>query len=208
MFIPFLALSLFTYFSVAYEVPIVDTTPPQPTTSVDTTSKTTTSDDYTYVDTVDLQLYDGFWYEVYKDLIDETFQVGGRCVTANYTIWNDGKVGIVNCELLPNGDFSFIDGYAYYEDGNSGGELTVKLDGVDQAAPYWILELGPLVDDQYDYAIVSDNVKLDLFVLARDVDRFFKLYDDDVLNSLETMGFNDVRNKPIKTNQSSTCRYI
>ena len=58
MFIPFLALSLFTYFSVAYEVPMVDTTTPQPTTSVDTTSKTTTSDDYTYVDTVDLQLYD------------------------------------------------------------------------------------------------------------------------------------------------------
>ena len=79
---------------------------------------------------------------------------------------------------------------------------------IDQAAPYWIIELGPLVDDQYDYAIVSDNIKLGLFVLARDVDRFFKLYDDDVLNSLETMGFNDVRNKPIKTNQSSTCRYI
>ena len=166
------------------------------------------SSNYSYVDTVELPLYDGFWYEVYKDAVDDTFQKRGSCVTANYTIWNDGKLCIVNCEVLPNGDFSFIDGYAFYSDDNSGGELTVRLDNVDSDAPYWIIELGPVVDDQYDYAIVSDDIQLTLFVLARDVDRFYKLYDADVLNSLDYFGFNSFRNRPIKTNQSDSCKYI
>lgn len=171
---------------------------------------TTTKSDsnYSYVDVLDLSAYDGYWYEVYKDRFDETFQKKGSCVTANYTIWDNGDVGIMNCELLPNGELSLIGGYAYYEDDNSGGELTVKLDGVPTAAPYWIIELGPMVEDQYDYAIVSDNVQLDLFVLARDVDRFFSLYDDSVLQSLYTMGFNTTINGPQKTDQNKDCIYI
>lgn len=177
---------------------------------IGTSTKNNTSDTnntYSYVDYVDLDAYKGYWYEVYKDIYDETFQKGGSCVTANYTIWNNGKVGIVNSELLRNGELSIIDGYAYYKDGNSGGELTVKLDGVDFDAPYWIVELGPIYEDKYDYAIVSDNLKFTLFVLARDVDRFFKQYDSKVLNSIDNMGFNRTYNSPIITNQSSGCIY-
>lgn len=176
-----------------------------------TSTKNNTSDTnntYSYVDYVDLDAYKGYWYEVYKDLYDETFQKGGSCVTANYTIWNNGKVGIVNSELLRNGELSIIDGYAYYKDGNSGGELTVKLDGVDFDAPYWIVELGPIYEDKYDYAIVSDNLKLTLFVLTRDVDRFFKQYDSQVVDSINNMGFNRTYNSPTRTNQSSDCIYI
>ena len=179
--------------------------------SIGTSNKNNTTDTnntYSYVDYVDLDAYKGYWYEVYKDLYDETFQKGGSCVTANYTIWNNGKVGIVNSELLRNGELSIIDGYAYYKDGNSGGELTVKLDGVDLDAPYWIVELGPIYEDKYDYAIVSDNLKFTLFVLARDVDRFFKQYDSQVLDSIDNMGFNRTYNSPIITNQSSDCIYI
>jgi apolipoprotein D and lipocalin family protein len=178
---------------------------------IGTSNKNNTSDTnntYSYVDYVDLDAYKGYWYEVYKDLYDETFQKDGSCVTANYTIWNNGKVGIVNSELLRNGELSIIDGYAYYKDGNSGGELTVKLDGVDFDAPYWIVELGPIYEDKYDYAIVSDNLKFTLFVLARDVDRFFKQYDSQVLDSIDNMGFNRTYNSPTRTNQSSDCVYI
>lgn len=169
------------------------------------TINTTTSDDYleyTYVPELDLRSYDGIWYEVYKDLFDETFQLGGSCVTANYTILDDGTVGVVNTEIFPNGTEGIIDGCAFYEDGNTGGELTVKLDGVPMAAPYWVIELGPIVDEQYDYAVVSDNVKISLFVLARDVDRFFQEYDENVLNNLDKMGFTKKINSPMKTNQT------
>ena len=98
-----------------------------------------------------------------------------------------------------------ISGYAYYKDGNSGGYLTVQLDDLPEA-PYWVLELGPIVDGYYDYSIVSDNLKLSLFVLTRDVDRFYEKYDTDVLLFLENMGFTRNINKP-ETMDQTDCSY-
>ena len=76
---------------------------------------------YTYVDELNLSQYDGTWYEVYDDIFDETFQKGGSCVTAEYTLLENGTVGVRNSEILRNGSVSTIDGIAYYEDGNNGG---------------------------------------------------------------------------------------
>ena len=166
----------------------------------------TTTSDYSYVDVLDLSAYDGYWYEVYKDRFDETFQKKGSCVTANYTIWDNGDVGIMNCELLPNGELSLIGGYAYYEDDNSGGELSVYLEGTPSVAPYWVVELGPVLDDEYQYSIVSDPQKLSLFVLARDVEQFMKQYENEVLETLSALGFDKTRNSPLKVNQSY-CEY-
>ena len=66
-----------------------------------------------------------------------------------------------------------------------------------------MIELGPIVEDNYDYAIVSDNLKISLFVLVRVVDRFFDLYEDEVLDSVENMGFTRKFNMPIMVNQTS-----
>ena len=162
--------------------------------------------EYKYVPELNLSQYDGLWFEVYEDLFDETFQKGGRCVTAEYTLFENGTVGVLNKEILPNGTVSTITGSAYYDDDNEGGELTVELEGTPAPAPYWVIELGPIVDEDYDYAIVSDNTQLSLFVLARDVDRFFDLYEDDVLDSVENMGFTRKFNMPILVNQTS-CEY-
>jgi apolipoprotein D and lipocalin family protein len=164
------------------------------------------SQSYTYVSELNLEQYDGFWYEVYEDLFDETFQKGGRCVTAEYTLYENGTVGVLNMEILPDGTESSITGSAYYEDDNEGGDLTVELDGTPAPAPYWVVELGPIVDGSYDYAIVSDNLQVSLFVLARDVDRFFELYQDDVLDSVQEMGFTRKYNMPVIVNQTY-CEY-
>ncbi len=157
-------------------------------------------DNYTFVPELNLQQYDGTWYEVYKDLFDETFQKGGSCVKAEYTILDSGNVSVFNSEILPSGEESTIEGYAFYVGDNTGGELSVKLDGAPMA-PYWVIELGPIVDEQYDYSIVSDDKQISLFVLARDVDRFFDLYSEDVLISLKEFGFTKL-NKPLVVNQT------
>ena len=157
-------------------------------------------ENYTYVPELNLEQYDGKWFEVYKDLFDETFQKGGSCVTAEYTILDNGNVSVFNSEILPSGEISTIEGFAFYDDNNTGGELSVQLDGAPMA-PYWVIELGPLVDDQYDYSIVSDDKQISLFVLARDVDRFFDLYSDDVLETLIMFGFTKL-NKPLIVNQT------
>jgi hypothetical protein len=75
------------------------------------------------------------------------------------------------------------------------------LDGTSDA-PYWVLELGPIINGLYDYSIVSDNMGLSLFVLTRDVDRFYELYDNIVLKSLNEFGFNKAFNTPLVMNQT------
>ena len=74
----------------------------------------------------------------------------------------------MNKQLSNKDEKESITGYAYYSDGDCCGYLTVQLEDLSPA-PYWVLELGPVVDDSYDYAIVSDNFAFSLFVLARNV---------------------------------------
>ena len=59
------------------------------------------------------------------------------------------------------------------------------------------IELGSNVSDFYDYSIVSNNIKLSLFVPAKNVTNFLQLYDQKVLLSLKKFGFTKIINKLI-----------
>ena len=98
-------------------------------------------------------------------------------------------------------EYDTIKGNAYYKNDDCCGYLTVLLEGTPEA-PYWVLELGPVVDEFYDYSIVSDNKALSLYVLTRNVERFYKLYNDKVLISLEEFGFTKSFNSPLTMNQT------
>ena len=157
------------------------------------------SKEYKAVDELDLDKYVGRWYEVYGDRFDMTFQGNGKCVEAFYK-FNDYNVSVLNTQQDKNNNLDSITGFAYYKEGDSGGYLTVQLEDLPEA-PYWIIELGPVYDNMYDYSIVSDNAQLSLFVLTRDVSRFKELYLDNVLSSLDDFGFNRFYNNPIEIDQ-------
>lgn len=163
--------------------------------------------DYTPVDELNISQYDGLWYEVYGDRADRAFQGFGTCITAEYVIKDSNNVSVYNREIRQDGSVDTIEGYAYYDKGCSGGELTVYLEGTPSTAPYWVLELGPVVNDEYEYAIVSDNKAYTLFVLARNVTQFFDLYDDEVMDSLVELGFTKKINEPLLIEQYTTCVY-
>lgn len=158
-----------------------------------------TLSDYVAVSELDLNKYIGEWYEVYGDNFDKTFQGDGKCIKAFYK-FDDLNISVYNTQLDQENNQDSITGYAYYNEGDTGGYLTVELKGLPPA-PYWVIELGPIVDDLYDYSIVSDNLKLSLFVLARNVTRFFETYNDDVLMSLDNFGFDHYLNEPYKIDQ-------
>lgn len=162
---------------------------------------------YQPVESLNLSQYDGLWYEVYGDLADRAFQGFGTCITAEYTIQGENNVSVYNREIRKNGTVDTIEGYAFYQDNATGGELTVYLGGTPSNAPYWVLELGPVVDEEYAYAIVSDDKQLTLFVLARNVSDYFELYDERVLQSLNTLGFTKKINEPQLIEQYTTCVY-
>ena len=134
----------------------------------------TISNEYKAVDELDLPSYMGKWYEVYQDNFNKLFQGIGKCSTATYKIVDDNMVSVFNKQIDQQNKVDQITGYAYYKDDDYGGYLTVKLKDLPEA-PYWVLELGPIVNDLYDYSIVSDDKALSLFVLTRDVDRFIKI---------------------------------
>lgn len=162
----------------------------------------TNAKEYKAVDELSLPQYMGSWYEVYQDNFDKLFQNNARCSKATYRIVDDNKVSVLNEEINSSNEYENIEGYAFYKDDDCCGYLTVHLDGQTDA-PYWVLELGPIKDDLYEYAIVSDNQGYSLFVLTRDVDRFFKYYNEDVLVSLKEFGFDKKYNSPIEMNQTN-----
>lgn len=166
---------------------------------------TAVNGEYKAVDEVELTKYMGKWYQMYGDKFNKIFQGNGHCSTADYNLLEDGRVSVLNKQLDENDELDAIPGFAYYSEGDCCGYLTVELKGT-KPAPYWILELGPIVEDNYEYSIVSDNLALSLFVLARDVDTFYKLYDEDVQKALQEFGFTKPWNSPTVMNQTE-CRY-
>lgn len=159
------------------------------------------SSSYEAVKYLDLNKYIGTWFQVYGDKFNEIFQGNGICSKAYYK-FNENNITVHNTQLDKDKNKDSISGFAYYKDNNTGGYLTVHLNGTPEA-PYWVIELGPVIDELYDYAIVSDDKRLSLYVLTRNVTRFYSDYDDDVLYSLDTFGFSKKYNSPITMDQSN-----
>lgn len=150
---------------------------------------------------------------MYADsIVYNTFEKDSYCATALYGDNGDSTISVRNyaSQGSANGTSYVIDGYAYQPSTDAPGKLKVHFDSDDAApfdAPYWVLALGPEnSDDQYDWAIVSDNISYFLFVLARDVDTFNEKYDSEVLATLTSMGFTGLT-KPIATYQGDDCVY-
>ena len=166
---------------------------------------------------IDLAAYIGYWYQMYADpLVMSTIEKNSFCDSALYgapdasghiSVKNTAKI---NGPTAADGDY-VITGDAYCPDSSKPGELMVKFDpdqgAPDFAAPYWVLELGPINDKgMYDYAIVSDNLSQFLFVLARDYTEFNAKYDASVQTSLNNLGFKGYK-KPISIHQGADCDY-
>jgi lipocalin len=153
--------------------------------------------------------YLGRWYQVYSDLfVDATFENSSFCDTADYGLYPNGTISVLNRERQYNvtGPERQIYGWAAAEDSAKPGELTVHLQTTAFGAPYWVYQLGPVEKDQYQYSIVSDPFKLTLFVLARNVTKFMDKYNRNVTDYLTEEGFTDLLNRPILTPQEG-CEY-
>ncbi len=153
--------------------------------------------------------YLGRWYQVYSDLfVDATFENSSYCDTADYATYPNNTISVYNRERQYNttGPERQIFGWADVADPSKPGELTVHLQTTEFPAPYWVYQLGPVEKDQYEYSIVSDPLKLSLFVLARNVSKFMKKYNENVTNYLTEQGFTGLLNSPILTPQDG-CEY-
>ncbi|XP_038069264.1 uncharacterized protein LOC119738440 [Patiria miniata] len=158
---------------------------------------------------VKVDLYTGRWYQVYGNFWSNLFADSqqAECTTATYNKINETYVTVFNNYKTRDGIEDSINGYAFIPDPSDPGKLRVALDGVPGDSPYWIIKLGPVVDGQYTYSVVSDNQMLALFVLVRDVKTYYALYDNEMLEYMELTGFNGPVNSPIQVYQGDDCEY-
>lgn len=152
------------------------------------------------IDTVGIvpQLYEGMWYQTYGDnFILNSFEKDAYCAYADYTILDDDTIGVYNWERYGsvNGPVQDITGYALITE--NPGQLMVYFSD-NFPAPYWVVKIGPVIDNEYQYSVVSDPYMLGLYVLARNVTQYYELYDEEVQTFLEENSFTSIYNSPIQ----------
>ena len=141
------------------------------------------------VDDLNIDNYLGHWIQVYGAPTNTIFQGYGTCITADYGLLDNGDVSVLNSQLDKNKQIEKINGYAYYKNITEPGQLSVHLIGVPVDSPYWVVKLGEIVDNQYQYSIITTPSGISLWVLTRDINKFNELYDDEVVKFLDEYNF-------------------
>lgn len=141
------------------------------------------------INELNINSYLGHWFQVYGAPTNAIFQGYGTCITADYGLLDNGYVSVLNSQLNKHKEIEQINGYAYYKNISEPGKLAVHLDGVPHDAPYWIVKLGEIVDNQYQYSIITTPSGISLWVLTRDLDSFNQLYAQEVEDYLYENNF-------------------
>ena len=144
------------------------------------------------INELNINSYLGHWFQVYGAPTNTIFQGYGTCITADYGLLDNGYVSVLNSQLNKDKEIEKIEGYGYYKNVSEPGKLTVHLDGVPVDSSYWVVKLGEIVDDEYQYSIITTPSGISLWVLIRDVDRFNELYSVEVKDYLNKNNFNYV----------------
>lgn len=136
---------------------------------------------------VDLEQYVGLWYEIASYPVFFNKDLTG--VTAEYTLLEDGKVGVFNRGFKGalDGPESNIEGAARVVDTTTKSKLAVRFNQFPTnlfEGQYWIVVL----DDEYQYAAVSDPRRSTLFILSRTPQMDDTTYQS-ILNELVANGF-------------------
>ena len=109
----------------------------------------------------ELDRYLGEWYEIAR--LDHSFERGLECVTANYSLRDDGGVRVINRGYNPEEQaWDEAEGRAYFIEEENVGRLKVSFFGPFYGG-YNILEL----DNNYQWALVSGPNRDYLWILSR-----------------------------------------
>lgn len=115
------------------------------------------------VNEVDLKRYAGTWYEISR--LPNSFEKNLKCITATYTLRDDGKIGVLNQGRKINDPLKkdTANGVAKVPDKNVPGKLRVSFFRPFWGN-YWILYL----DKDYRHVLVGDPSYKYLWILNRE----------------------------------------
>lgn len=115
---------------------------------------------------VDLERYQGLWYEIGR--FPNEFQIGCKGTTARYTILDEKRVKVENTCQREKRKAKASRGTALIVDKETNSKLKVSFVPFLQrwglfAGPYWILKL----DENYNHVLVGSPDRDYLWILAR-----------------------------------------
>lgn len=121
----------------------------------------------TTVDSLDLERYQGLWYEIAK--IPNRFQKKcARGTTAEYTLREDGRITVRNSCVQSDGDLRKANGVAKVVDDGGNTKLKVSFVSFLGIRPfwgdYWVIGLDP----DYRWAVVGTPNRKYGWILARE----------------------------------------
>lgn len=113
------------------------------------------------VEAVDLDQYKGKWYEIAR--LPNSFEDGLSCVTAEYSLREDGKITVLNSGTKENGKRTSSEGTARLPDPEAyPGRLKVSFFW-PFSGDYYIISL----DQEYQWALVGAPNRDYLWILSR-----------------------------------------
>ncbi|MFN3879767.1 MAG: lipocalin family protein [Brevundimonas sp.] len=112
---------------------------------------------------VDLNRYAGLWYEIGR--YENGFERGCEGVTAQYTVRDDGLVGVLNTcrQGAITGPVKTSEGKAKVVEGSNNAKLKVSFFGPFYVGDYWVLDHA----DDYSWSIVGEPSGRYLWLLSR-----------------------------------------
>ena len=124
---------------------------------------TLTSNELVTVSEVNLEKYSGQWHEFAR--YPNRFQKNCKTSTARYTILNNNKIEVYNECIDNNNHLKNVKGKAWLANKNDTAKLKVSFFW-PFSGNYWIIGL----DNDYQWAIVSEPKKKYLWILTRESD--------------------------------------
>ncbi len=115
------------------------------------------------VNTLDLGLYEGKWYEIAR--FPSSFEKNLVNTTATYNIRKDGRVSILNKGHVndPSGEEKEFQAIAWRPDFMEAGKLKVRFLGLF-TTDYWVIDLD---EESYQWAMVGSPTKKFFWILSR-----------------------------------------
>ena len=128
------------------------------------------------VDFVDVERFTGVWYQIARYFNPAEGELAA--VTAEYSLNDDGTLGILNSGLVGglDGDPVTIEGVARVVDTETNAKLAISFTNpaVEGEFKFWIIEL----DEDYQYAVVTNDKRLVLYILSRTPTLEDAVYED------------------------------
>jgi len=131
---------------------------------------------------VDINKYLGTWYEIAR--LPNSFEKNMKCVTATYSLKDNGKIKVVNKGYLTTKNkYKSATGTAWVPDSKFPGQLKVSFFG-PFAGNYYIVEL----DKDYQYVLIGEPSRKYLWILARTPELDINIYEN-LINIAKNKGF-------------------